>query len=60
MNETELAKAIDPFRRVIAIIDALPQGHVPGDGEPLRNVLPGVWPTLGDLRTLVKAVKGAL
>jgi hypothetical protein len=36
--------------RVLNIVDALPEP--PSDATPLRNVLPGGWPTLGDLRLL--------
>ncbi len=50
-----LLAAADPFIRVVAIIDSLPPGHLPSDETPLRDVLPGVWPTLGELRAFVKA-----
>ena len=47
----------DPFIRVLSVIDALPSGHVPNDQTPLRDVLPGTWPTLGELRELIAAIK---
>lgn len=43
---------IEPFESVLRIIDALPE--VPPDDEPLRMLLPGIWPELGDLRALVE------
>lgn len=42
--------AAGTFARVANIIDALPYGQK--DSEPLRNVLPGLWPTVGDVRKL--------
>jgi hypothetical protein len=40
--------------RVVNVVDALPRdfGGRPTDDTPLRDVLPGAWPTLGDLRKL--------
>lgn len=49
----DLKEAIDPFVRVLNIINALPRSV--DDDEPLRNHLPGVWPTIGDLRKLIRA-----
>jgi hypothetical protein len=40
------------FIRLLNVIDALPQP--PDDVTPLRDIMPGVWPTLGDLRALVR------
>lgn len=45
----KLFDACDPFARVANIVDALPS--VPGD-TPIRDVLPGAWPTVHDLRKL--------
>lgn len=45
--------------RVLNVIDALPPGHLPSDDTPLRDVLPGAWPTLGDLRGLAAFVQRA-
>lgn len=45
--------AFDPFRRLLAITDALLPDFMPNDETPLRDVTPGVWPTLGDLRRLL-------
>ena len=43
--------------RMLNIVDALPPGHLPNDDTPLREVLPGAWPTLGDLRGLAAFVQ---
>ena len=51
----ELKLAVDPFRRVLNIIDAHPIKFL--NDVPLRDLLPGEWPTLGDLRKLVKAME---
>ncbi len=45
-----LIDACDPFARAAGIVDALPD-RLP-DITPLRDCLPGIWPTLGDLRLL--------
>jgi hypothetical protein len=39
------------FRSLLRIIEALPE-KVPNDCS-LRDVMPGAWPTVGDLRRLV-------
>lgn len=39
------------FRSVLAINEPL---DIPDD-TPLRDILPGAWPTMGDLRRLVEA-----
>ncbi|NOV15907.1 hypothetical protein E5S70_07380 [Ensifer adhaerens] len=49
-----LPKALQPFSRVLAIHDALPDGFKPSDATPLREILPGIWPTTADLRALVE------
>jgi len=54
---SDLLAAADPFIRVLAIADSLPSGAQ--DGSPLYHNLPRVWPSLGDLRKLIKAVKAA-
>ncbi len=59
MNEP-LRKAVDPFDRVLKILDTLSPANKPSDTLPLRSVLPGVWPTLGELRLLVEAIKNTL
>ena len=46
-------KAFDPFRRVLAIADAL---GVPVDADSLKGHMPGLWPTVGDLRELATAL----
>jgi hypothetical protein len=55
-----LRKAVDPFDRVLKILDGMSPAHKPPDSEPLRNILPGVWPTLSELRLLVEAIKNTL
>lgn len=47
-----------PFVRLLAITDALPPEYMPNDETPLRDVTPGIWPTLGELRQLVHALEG--
>ena len=46
-------KAADPFARVLAIIDGL---HEDNDDQPLIRYLPGGWPTVGNLRSLIVAL----
>ncbi len=41
---------IDPFKRVLALMEPL---DMP-DSKPLHEVMPWVWPTMGDLRRLVE------
>ena len=50
MARTTEEKIIEPFERLLAIQISpdLP------DNKPLRDVMPGIWPTLGDLRRLVE------
>ncbi len=43
------------FAAVLEVIEALPE-HTPDD-VPLRSMMPGVWPTVGDLRRLVTSIK---
>jgi len=45
-----LLSAVDAFCRAANIVDSLPAPV--GDDRPLRDVLPGLWPTVGDLRAL--------
>lgn len=49
------ALAILPFKRLLKILEALPTRL--GDGVPLSEVIPGAWPTVGDLRQLCAAPK---
>lgn len=44
-------KILFNFGNLLRIIDEFPGEK--SDGEPLRSLMPGVWPTLGDLRELV-------
>ena len=53
-----LREALEPFLSVAAILDALPPGYIVDDDEPLRKHLPGVWPTVGDLRRAAKVLEG--
>ena len=52
----ELLAAADPFRRFVALIEPLGVS----DSKPLSAVLPGLWPTLGELRAFVKAANEKL
>jgi len=55
MNKRDaLFDACDPFARAANILDAHPQK--PYNDDPLRELLPGVWPTMGDLRKLRDAM----
>lgn len=58
MTQRTTKTAGDPFRRVLGVIDALPSGVRPADGTPLRDVIPGTWPTLGELRALMRSIDG--
>jgi hypothetical protein len=50
-----LRSALDPFARVAAIADeADPDAP---DDEPCRNFFPGIWPTRGDCRRALAALK---
>jgi hypothetical protein len=55
-----LIETVATFERALAIQDALPPECNPGDAAPLRDALAGTWPSVGDLRTLVKAVREAI
>ena len=55
-DNRELLAAAEPFRRALEIIDALPPGFRPADNSALREYLPGVWPTVGELRKLTRAI----
>jgi hypothetical protein len=41
-----------PFARLANIIDALPTAKMIRDDEPVRDYVPGAWPTVGDARRL--------
>lgn len=47
-----LLKACDTFGRACKIMERLPFEHQPDDRTGLRSTLPGVWPTVGELRAL--------
>lgn len=47
-----LLKACDTFGRACAVMESLPAGHKPDDAKGLRETLPGIWPTVGELRAL--------
>ncbi len=51
MNQSALMKACDTFARVARIIDKLPNKEF-NDETPLREMWPGIWPTVGDIRRL--------
>lgn len=40
-----------PFVRLANVMDALPGKRI-DDETPLRDLVPGRWPTLGDVRRL--------
>ena len=48
MKNARIIDVCDPFARAANIIDPLGLD----DDIPLREVLPGIWPTVGDLRKL--------
>ena len=39
--------------RALQMLDALPPAFKPSDDTPLREALPGAWPTIGELREFV-------
>lgn len=45
--------------RALAHHDGVPEAHRPSDNEPLRNCLPGIWPTVGDLRAALAPIPPA-
>lgn len=53
MATTDLFDACDTFARAANIIDALPKMSAE---TPLREVLPGIWPTVGEIRKLRDAM----
>lgn len=53
----EQKAALDPFQRVLFVIEALPTKIRPADSVGLASTFPGVWPNMGDLRALVAAFK---
>lgn len=52
-----LREALEPFRRVLAVTDALPAEFKPSDDIPLREVMPGAWPSIGELRGVLAALQ---
>lgn len=50
----EIRAAAKPFSGVLSMNEPL---NLP-DEMPLRDMLPGVWPTVGELRKLIAAIKG--
>lgn len=49
-HTTKLIEAAAPFVRVANIVDALPEWTE--EHLPLRGFMPGIWPTVGDIRRL--------
>lgn len=47
-RERELNAAIEPFARVFRICRDIGAGWP--DDRPAREILPGIWPTWGDLK----------
>ena len=58
MTLKPIVAAADPFIRIVAIADGLPP-HLTTDDCPLARHIPGVWPTLGELRKLVAEIRKA-
>lgn len=54
-DKRDLAEAIDPFRRVLSILDSLPPAYKHDECGGVGPMLPLVWPTLAELRELVRA-----
>jgi len=48
-----IESAIDPFARVYRFNAPL----APPDGAAVRSFMPGVWPTMGDLRKLSEVLE---
>ncbi len=46
----ELAAALETFARVWRMMRGLPPHLLPGAVAPLKDHLPGVWPTVGDCK----------
>lgn len=46
-----------PFSRVLAIIDGLPPRFKPADNTPLREAMPGGWPTIGEFRVFMASLQ---
>ncbi len=55
LDSSAVFAAVDTFCRAANILDALPDRQ--SDDVPLREVLPGIWPTVGDLRQLRDVMK---
>jgi len=49
IDREAVVAALEPFARVALILDKLPSGRL-DDSRPLREVMPGGWPTVGDAR----------
>ncbi len=54
-----LRAAVEPFAAVARILDALPEGSKPADHVPMRGVMPGGWPTVGECRRARAALEAA-
>lgn len=52
----QLREAVDPFRRVTALMAPL---SIDPD-KPLHDVVPGLWPSWGELKALVAACEAIL
>lgn len=56
-----MADSVDPadetpsasFLRVLSLIDGLPAEFKPADDTPLREAMPGGWPTIGEYRAFM-------
>jgi hypothetical protein len=52
-----VSKSIAPFESLLGVIDAIPLDM--DDRRPLRDYMPGAWPTIGELRALVESLRAA-
>jgi hypothetical protein len=57
VGSTRLLAAADPFIKVQHMLDSLPPANRIPDDRPLSKCLPGIWPTMGDLRKLIIAIE---
>lgn len=46
-----------PFRRVLSLIDSLSPRFKPSDETPLREAMPGGWPTIGEFRSFLNSIQ---
>ena len=44
------------FKRALALIDSLHPTFKPSDERPLREAMPGAWPTIGEFRSFMNSI----